>query len=237
MAMSYSFDPYSYAGLDKLGRIRLSEHFHFREFLYSEIAIHYQLRNVPDDVAAAVYAGEILCQSLLEPLQSVFGRLHIRSGYRSRAVNAAGVEKHNCAQDNDGFHTWDYPHSKHGRGATACISIPTVSKAILAGQVSYEALAWWIHDNLPAWSFLEFFATPGHADEVCFNIGWHETPLKSMTTWRGGPRNLLARLPTARGRQDAMQVLLRACAPDTTQTLFGKSLAQTRQHSVVIEPL
>lgn len=218
MTMSYSFDPYSYAGLDKLGRIRLSEHFHFREFLYSEIAIHYQLRNVPDDVAAAVYAGEILCQSLLEPLQSAFGRLHIRSGYRSRAVNAAGVEKHNCAQDNDGFHTWDYPHSKHGRGATACISIPTVSAAILCGKAPLDGLAWWICDHLPQWGHLEFFQTPDFSDELCFNIGWNEMPTKRVTSWRGVPRNLHTSLPADSVRQDSVQMLLRACAPDTMQT-------------------
>ena len=42
------FDPNSYSGLDRLGRIALSESFHLREFLYSEIAVQYQLRNVPD---------------------------------------------------------------------------------------------------------------------------------------------------------------------------------------------
>ena len=36
----YRFDPATYTGLDKLGRIPLSRHFHMREFLYSEIAVH-----------------------------------------------------------------------------------------------------------------------------------------------------------------------------------------------------
>lgn len=215
-----TFDPHSYAGLDRLGRIRLSNSFHMREFLYSEVAVHHGLRNVPDAdrVDDAVYAGSKLCELLLEPLQQQFGRVHIRSGYRSRQVNAAGVGKHNCAADNDGFHTWDFPHAKHGRGATACIGLPAVSAVILSGEVPFETLAWWIHDHLPDWSFLEFFATPEHADEVCFNIGWHETPLKTITSWRGGPRNLHALFPAKAFRQDSVKMLLRACGRDTVQT-------------------
>ena len=206
-------DPQSYTGLDRLGRIALSESFHMREFLHSEIAVHYGLRNVPDaaHVQATIAAGSKLCSLLLEPLQAQFGRVHVRSGYRSRAVNMAGVGKHNCAADNDGFHTWDHPSAKNGMGATACISIPRVSRAILGARLPYEALAWWIHDTLAEWSHVEFFATPEHSDEVCFNIGWLETPLKTMTTWRGGPRSLLERMPSATERQALSHSLLRFC--------------------------
>jgi hypothetical protein len=135
-----TFDPHSYAGLYRLGRIRLSSNFYMREFLYSEIAVHHGLRNAPD----ADRVDE----------------------------NAAGVGK---------------------------------------------ALAWWIHDRLPEWSCLEFFATHEHADEVCFNIGWHEKPLKAITSWCGGPRNLHACVPAEAIRQDSVQMLSRACGRDTVQ--------------------
>ena len=208
------FDPQSYSGLDRLGRIALSESFHMREFLYSEIAVQYQLRNVPekDRIEIAVEAGSKLCQLLLEPLQRQFGRIHVRSGYRSLNVNATGVDKHNCAVDNRGFHTWDYPSENNGIGATACISVPSVSKAVLGGTVSYESMAWWVYDNLPEWSHLEFFATAEHSDEVCFNIGWLEQPLKTMTSWRRGSReNLLHRIPSAPARAALSRSLLSAC--------------------------
>ena len=206
------FDPQSYSGLDRLGRIPLSESFHLREFLYSEIAVHHGLRNVPDvgRVQDAVRAGTQLCEQLLEPLQEVFGRIHVRSGYRSRAVNAAGVGRHNCAADNDGFHTWDHPHPVHGWGATACISMPRVSRAVLQSGLPYQALAWWIHERLPNWGHVEFFATPEHSDELCFNIGWSERPMKSRTSWRGGARNLLATMPSAPERAALVQRLLEA---------------------------
>ena len=208
------FDPKSYSGLDRLGRIALSESFHLREFLYSEIAVQYQLRNVPDKggIDTAVEAGSKLCQLLLEPLQQQFGRIHVRSGYRSLEVNAAGVGKHNCAKDNRGFHTWDHPSESNGIGATACISVPRLSKAVLADKVAYESIAWWIYDQLPAWSHLEFFATAEHSDEVCFNIGWLAQPLKAMTSWRGGAKeDLLKRLPTTQERAVLSQSLLNAC--------------------------
>ena len=211
--MPVTFDPQSYSGLDRLGRIALSESFHLREFLYSEIAVQYQLRNVPEKarVEVAVQAGSQLCQLLLEPLQQQFGRIHVRSGYRSLEVNAAGVGKHNCATDNRGFHTWDHASEKNGIGATACISIPKVSKAVLAGAVPYEAIAWWIHDKLPHWSHLEFFAQAEHSDELCFNIGWLKQPLKKMTTRRGGPQSLMERIPPAAERAALWRSLLKTC--------------------------
>ena len=209
---SFHFDPRSYLGLEKLGRIRLSPSFHMREFLYSEIAVEYQIRNVPDAgrVADAVSAGRQLCHRLLEPLQQAFGRIHIRSGYRSRAVNQAGVKKHNCASNNDGVHTWEYPKNGHGAGATACISIPSVSKAVLAGEATELAMAWWIHDHMKDWSFIEVFATPRWSDEVAFNIGWHEVPMKVILNRRGGPLTLSDRLPSPQEREDAWRTLIRA---------------------------
>ena len=207
------FDPQSYSGLDRLGRIALSESFHMREFLYSEIAVQYHLRNVPEKarIDVAVEAGSKLCSHLLEPLQKRFGRIHVRSGYRSLEVNAAGVDRHNCAADNRGFHTWDHPSESNGIGATACISVPSTSRAVLAETCPYEAIAWWIYDNLPEWSHLEFFATPEHSNEVCFNIGWLAQPLKTMTTWRGGPKALHKRIPSVEERAVSSQSLLNAC--------------------------
>lgn len=195
---TYRLDPYSYKGLDALGRIPLSRHFHMREFLYSEIAVHYGLRNVPTDLDRVVWAGSMLCEKLLEPLQEHFGRVHVRSGYRSREVNQTGVRKHNCAQDNDGAHTWDFPSLKHGYGAMASVSAPGISRAVLSGEVDVAAVAWWIVDHLPGWSVIEFFATPKDvpfADEVVFNIGWNEKPQGVIINWRGGARLLHKQMP------------------------------------------
>jgi hypothetical protein len=83
----------SYRALEEFGRVRLSANFFMREFLHSEIAQYYRLLNVPVDPDLAIEAGARLCAELLEPLQAAFGRIVIRSGYRSPQVNALGYVK------------------------------------------------------------------------------------------------------------------------------------------------
>ena len=83
-----------------------------RDFLYSEIANWYGVPNFPDHPEKAIYTGTQLCEQLLEPLQDKFGRIAIRSAYRSPSVNQLGNEKgHNCASNekNCASHIWDYP--------------------------------------------------------------------------------------------------------------------------------
>ena len=75
-----------------------------RDFLYSEIANWYGVLNSPDQPDIAIRTGIELCQQLLEPLQEKFGRITIRSAYRSPSVNQLGNEKgHNCATNEKNF--------------------------------------------------------------------------------------------------------------------------------------
>ena len=76
-----------------LGRIRLSQNFYFREFLDSEVAHFHGIPNVPDEPETAIRAGTRLCEDLLEPLQASFGRIAIRSGFRSVTVNGFCAEE------------------------------------------------------------------------------------------------------------------------------------------------
>src|SRR5947207_15309131 len=97
--------------LEALGRVRLSRSFFMRDFLYSEIANFYGVRNVPENADLAIEVGKRLCEELLEPLNATFGRLAIRSAYRSPAVNALGnKEGHNCASNEKNYagHIWDH---------------------------------------------------------------------------------------------------------------------------------
>ena len=88
----------AYEALEDLGRVRLSRNFFMRDFLYSETANHFALRNVPEDPDLAIEVGRHLCEELLEPLQATFGRVHIRSAFRSESVNAfCGAQGLNCA--------------------------------------------------------------------------------------------------------------------------------------------
>ena len=171
----------SFSALDRIGRIRLSEHFFLREFLYSETAIKHGLINVPDDLDLAVEVGTRLCAELLEPLQARFGRVHIRSAFRSCAVNGFGNELGlNCARNEANFadHIWDQRDSAGRMGATACVVLPEAAD-FLSEPGQWTQLAWWIHDNLP-YATLYFFKAM-----MAFNIQSHDQPLRRIDSYAG----------------------------------------------------
>ena len=180
--------PRSVAALEDLGRVRLSKSFFMRDFLYSEIANIHGLTNLPDNPDLAVQAGSKLCQELLEPLQDSFGRLGIRSGYRSLEVNGLGNEKYgNCASNeaDKGRHIWDQRSNDGGIGAMATVVVPWLADRKEKGA-SWTSMAWWVHDHLP-YSDLQFFPKL-----FAFNIGWHEVPKKRITSFVV-PRGLLTK--------------------------------------------
>ena len=144
-----------------------------RDFLYSEIAGASQLTNVPKDVDLAVKNGQILCSKLLEPLTQAFGRICVRSGYRSELVNGYGhaAKSMNCSsnESNYGAHIWDVPNEVVGHGAMACVVVPVVADLYEKNPEIWKELGCWIHDHLPAYSTVWFFSN------LCaFNIGWSE---------------------------------------------------------------
>lgn len=172
--------------LTEFGRIRLSQHFFMRDFLYSEIASVHGFVNAPNDPELAVEAGRRLCRELLEPLQEKFGRIAIRSAYRSEEVNCFGnrMQKlkergYTCASNEKNYaaHIWDRTDAQGAIGATACIVLPEVWDRLGDEPGGWQRLAWWIHDHLP-YSHLEFF--PKY---WAFNIGWDERPARTIYSY------------------------------------------------------
>jgi hypothetical protein len=178
--------PQSVKALETFGRVRLSENFFMRDFLYSEIAIINGFQNLPDDPDLAIAAGKVLCETLLEPLQARFGRLSVRSAYRSPEVNRFGNENNlNCSTNEKNYagHIWDRRDADGRIGATACI---VVNRFIPYYERTgdWEAMAWWVHDHLP-YSDMEFF--PKFA---AFNLQWREEPIRGIYSF----------IPPRRGR-------------------------------------
>ncbi len=178
--------PRTVRALEEFGRTHLSDSFFMRDFLYSEIAAINGFQNLPDDPDLAIAAGKHLCEDLLEPLQRQFGRISVRSAYRSPQVNRFGnANKLNCATSEKSFagHIWDRRDDNSHMGATACV---IVNRFIPYYERTgdWEALAWWIHDHLP-YSDMEFF--PKFA---AFNLQWHEAPTRSIYSF----------IPPRRGR-------------------------------------
>lgn len=180
--------PASVRAAEDFGRVRLSQSFFMRDFLYSEIANIHGMTNLPDDPDLAIAAGRGLCESLLEPLQATFGRLAIRSAYRAPAVNQFGNDRYkSCASNetNRGRHIWDQRSEDGGMGAMTSIAVPWLVDRLAAGT-TWQAMAWWIHDHLP-YSELQFFPKL-----AAFNIGWHEKPRRRISSY-APPRGLLTK--------------------------------------------
>ncbi|WP_293576721.1 hypothetical protein [Phaeobacter sp.] len=177
--------PKSVAALDDLGRVQLSRSFFMRDFLYSEIAHFHGLENWPENPDLAIAAGRKICTELLEPLQDQFGRLAIRSAYRSKTVNAfgnaqqrAGKSGYSCSANERtyGCHIWDERDAAGHMGATVCLVVPTFVPLYERG-VSWTALAWWIHDHLP---YSKMFFFPKNA---AFNLTWSEAPVRRIDSY------------------------------------------------------
>lgn len=171
--------PQSVNALEELGRVRLSKSFFLRDFLYSEISNFYGVPNIPENPDLAIENGKHLCEELLEPIQSAFGRIAIRSAYRSPRVNALGNEKgHNCGSNKRNYaaHIWDRLDANGHRGAMACIVVPWFTERYEVGA-DWRALAYWVHNHLP-YGTLQFFP------KLCaFNIGWQEKPQRRIESY------------------------------------------------------
>lgn len=168
--------------LESIGRTQLSDNFLMREFLHSEISQVENIPNVPHHPEIAINNGTMLCQRVLEPLQARWGRLSIRSGYRSPEINAIGAASggmYKCASNQSNFakHIWDYPDKNGEFGAMACVVIcPHIERYNQNGD--WEVIARWISDNIPSYSTLTFFP------KLCaFNISWHQTPKKKIYSY------------------------------------------------------
>ncbi|MGO6815567.1 hypothetical protein ELI02_22115 [Rhizobium leguminosarum] len=180
--------PNSMKGLEDLGRVRLSQNFFLRDFLHSEIADFYRIPNIPEDPDLAIETGKRLCEELLEPLEATFGRLHIRSGYRSPAVNRFGNEnKLNCSTNAStaAHHIWDMRDFDGCMGAAVCIAVPWMIDHY-HDESDWQRLAWWIHDHLP-YASLCFFPKLW-----AFNIQWHERPKRVIQSYVS-PRGILTK--------------------------------------------
>ena len=174
--------PASMWSLETLGRVRLSKHFYMRDFLMSEISAFH---GIPDDPDLAIRHGERLCQELLDPLEDTFGRIAIRSGYRSAALNTYGNEnKLNCAHSDNPIecHIWDVP-SRPIAGTS--LVIPWFADRYAEGR-DWRDLALWVHDHLP---YSEMWFFPKLA---AFNLVWRPEPLRTISSYIA-PRGILLR--------------------------------------------
>lgn len=166
----------SFWDLEELGRVRLSENYFARDFLYSEISNFDGISNYPQNVELFIIAGSKFCRNILEPLRKTFGNVGIRSGYRSKKLNEHGNKSNlKCGNNksNYAYHIWDEKDEEGKIGAAVCIFIPWFNDNFKDDK-DFIRLAYYLHDNLDYHSIVFF------AKQNCFNIGWHEKPVRSI---------------------------------------------------------
>ena len=179
--------PGSMWSLESLGRVRLSKYFWMREFLYSEIGNFHALQNLPENPDLAIEVGRSFCTELLDPLQETFGRVFVRSGYRSPSLNTFGNEnKLNCARNDypGECHIWDL-RSGDDRIGGASIVIPWFAEQFEQGR-DWRDLAWWLHDHIP-------YSEQWYFPKLCaFNLSWEPNPRRTISSYIAPRGKLLA---------------------------------------------
>jgi hypothetical protein len=179
--------PKSMWSLETFGRQRLSKHFYMRDFMYSEIGGFHGVPNIPTHPDVVLEHGRAFCTTLLDPLEETFGRIAVRSGYRSPALNKYGNDnKLNCAANDNPLecHIWDW-HQGDAAIAGASIVVPWFADQYDQGR-DWRDLAWWMHDHLP-YSDIWFFPKL-----AAFNLVWRVKPLRTISSYIA-PRGTLLR--------------------------------------------
>ena len=179
--------PRSMWSLETFGRQRLSKHFYMRDFMYSEINGFHGVPNVPMQPDLVLENGRQFCTQLLDPLEETFGRIALRSGYRSPELNDYG-NKHNlnCARNDNPIecHIWDL-NAGDQAVAGATIVVPWFADQYELGR-DWQDLAWWVHDHLP---YSEMWFFPKLA---AFNLAWRPAPQRMISSYIS-PRGILLR--------------------------------------------
>lgn len=179
--------PASMWSLETFGRQRLSKYFFMRDFMYSEISGFHGIPNIPEKPELALANGRAFCAALLDPLEETFGRIALRSGYRSPVLNQYGNDnKLNCARNDNPIecHIWDW-----GAGAQAVagatIVVPWFADQYDRGR-DWRDLAWWLHDHLP---YSEMWFFPKLA---ALNLVWRPEPQRTISSYIA-PKGMLLR--------------------------------------------
>ncbi len=182
--------PKSFVSLETLGRVRLSRHFEFRNFLYSDIANFYGRSNIPENPDLAIEVGRLLAEHILEPLVETFGPIDIRSAYRSPDLNHFGateVKPQKCSANSKNYagHIWDRRDEEGRRGACVSVGIPWFGRQGEVGR-DWRDLAWWLYDHL------EFHEVYVFGRSAVFNITWRDAPERRIFSYQP-PKGALIR--------------------------------------------
>ena len=134
------------AKYDRLSRTRLSPNFILRDFMFCAASAARGMSNYPEHPEAVIYAGQVLCLQLLEPLLVRFGRFAITYGYQSResmdhdlAITGKLRDLHSSSP-----HHWD----RQTFGDQVYARVDILPFCVEDGAVSKHEFGHWLMHNL-----------------------------------------------------------------------------------------
>lgn len=174
---------------EKLARVRLSDNFLMRDFLFSTHAASLGLSNYPtDDIEQVIASGKQLCTQVLEPIQERFGRFAITFGYQSREVmERHWTEEERIAKKHSSSpHQWD--RGTFGKEIYARVDI--LPYCLEDGQVSKHDFGHWVMHNL----------------DIDLLMQWKRSNVSCITIGPQPRRVWLAWVPTGQGDNGSNKV-------------------------------
>ena len=131
---------------EALARVRLSQNFILRDFLFSTDGASRGLSNFPEDSDMVIRAGKALCKEVLEPVLAKFGRFAITFGYQSREglEFSWSKERREAKGRNSNPHMWD----RRSWGDQVYCRVDILPFCVEDGLVDRHEFGHWLMHNL-----------------------------------------------------------------------------------------
>lgn len=124
---------------EALARTRLSKNFILRDFLFSTESASLGLSNFPERPDLVIAAGRALCENVLEPTLTRFGRFAIIFGYQCRVA----IDAEDSSPRTSNPHMWD----RRTFGDQPFARVDILPFCVEDGEVSrYDFAHWMMHE-------------------------------------------------------------------------------------------
>lgn len=171
-----------------LARVRLSQNFILRDFLFSTDAAAHGFSNFPEDPDMVVRAGRELCEKVLEPVLARWGRFAITFAYQSReALEFKWTqEKRDTKGRNSNPHHWD----RGSFGDEVYARLDILPFCVEDGLVDRHEFGHWLMHNLD----IDLLMQWSRSSVYCISISpkprriwleWGEIDAPRCTTFMG----------------------------------------------------
>ncbi len=167
---------------EALAKVRLSQNFILRDFLFSTDAVSRGHSNFPEDPDMVIKAGKALCEQVLEPILAQFGKFAITFGYQSRqgVEFSWSKEKREAKGHNSNPHMWD----RKSWGEQVYCRVDILPFCVEDGLIDRHEFGHWLMHNLDIDLLMQWTSSN------CYCISINPKPRRIWLEWGelGQPR-------------------------------------------------